>query len=93
MSQWATPYQLLHEEFVQRRDEGCTIPTALRERFAQLNPLADAWNQAALQPIYEALAALEPDAALAAREPNDLDAIRALRPAGPRDLKWSPTKD
>ncbi len=93
MSQWATPHELIREEFIQRRDEGCTIPIALRERFAQLSPLTDAWNQAALQPIYDELAALEPDAALAAREPNDLAAIRALRPSGPRDLKWNPSKE
>ena len=93
MGNWATPYNLLAEEFTQRRDEGCAIPIALRERFAQLNPRTDAWNHAALQPIYDALAALEPDAALAAREPNELEAIRALRPAGPRDLKWNPGKE
>ena len=92
MSNWAPPYDLLREEFLQRRDEGCVIPQRLRDRFAQLNPLAEAWNLAVLQPIYDELTALEPDAGLAAREPNELDAIRALRPAGPRDLHWTPSK-
>lgn len=91
MSQWATPHHLLREEFKQRRDEGCVIPRSLRERFDRLDQMADAWNMGALQPIYEALEALEPDAALAAREPNDLAGIKALRPQGPRDLKWNPT--
>ncbi|MFN8482575.1 MAG: ADP-ribosylglycohydrolase family protein [Anaerolineae bacterium] len=38
----------------------------------------------ALQAALAALQALSPDAGLAQREPNDLDAIRALRPDGPR---------
>ncbi|MDA0578645.1 MAG: ADP-ribosylglycohydrolase family protein [Verrucomicrobia bacterium] len=93
MSQWATLYELLRDEFIQRADEGCRIPLSLRERFARLDSRAEAWNLAALQPIYDALEALEPDAALAAREPNDLEAIRTLRPAGHRDLHWSPSND
>ncbi len=93
MGIWATPHLLVNEEFIQRRDEGCTIPAALTRRFGQLDPLTDAWNRASLQPIYEALCALEEDAALAAREPNELAAIRALRPAGPRDLHWQPTAE
>jgi ADP-ribosylglycohydrolase len=92
MSQWTTPLELVREECLQRADEGCRIPAHLRERLARLNPHGDAWNLGALQPIYEALDALEADAELAAREPNDLEAIRALRPAGPRDLNWQPTR-
>ena len=30
---------------------------------------------------------MEPEASLAAKEPDDLDAIKALRPEGPRKLK------
>ncbi len=91
MSLWAPPHDLVREEFIQRADEGCQIPLALHERFARLNPLTDAWNYALLQPLYEELENLPPDAALAANEPNDLKAIRALRPSGPRDLHWQPT--
>jgi len=93
MSQWTTPLNLVRQEFIQRGDEGCTIPLALRDRFARLHPRNDAWNMGLLQPIYDALEALDPDADMAAREPNDLEAIRALRPVGPRDLKWAPTKE
>ena len=92
MSSWTTPYNLIKDEFNQRRDEGCHIPAALRQRFAELHPVNDAWNSATIDPLYEALMVLEPDAALAAAEPNDLDAIRALRPAGRRDLGWHPTE-
>lgn len=90
MSGWTTPYHLLAEEFVQRTDEGCAIPVQLRQAFAAIHPEFAAWNLAEIDPIYDALMALPEDAELAAREPNDLAAIRALRPAGPRDLAWKP---
>ena len=41
--------------------------------------------------LFAALEALGPDRELETREPNDLDAIRALRPDGPRDLGWAPS--
>lgn len=90
MGLWATPYEMLRVEFAQRADEGCRIPLALRERFGHLHPDHDAWNRGALDPIYQELEALEPCAELAAREPNELADIHALRPEGPRDLGWQP---
>jgi ADP-ribosylglycohydrolase len=90
---WDTPYKLLGHELVQRRDEGCVVPASLAERIAALDAERDAWNTAAIDPLYDELMALPEDAALAAAEPNDLDRIRALRPAGPRDLGWDPTDD
>ena len=87
----SSPYQLLREEFIQRADEGCRIPDALRARFDALDPGRDNWNIEVIDPIYDQLMALPEDAALAAAEPNDLDAIRALRPAGPRELTWQPS--
>jgi len=93
MAGWASPYDLLAMEFTQRRDEGCVIPTALVQRFAELHAQSDAWNAERIDPIYDALMAVEPDAELAAKEPNELAAIRALRPEGPRDLGWQPTDD
>jgi ADP-ribosylglycohydrolase len=93
MAGWTSPYNLLHEEFIQRRDEGCVVPDRLRQAYAELHPQKDAWNLAAIDPIYDALMALEQDAALAAREPNELAEIRALRPEGPRDLRWKPSDE
>jgi ADP-ribosylglycohydrolase len=90
---WDTPYRLLAEEIIQRRDEGADIPAALLRRFAALHPQADAWNQGAADALWAELDALPEDAALAAAEPNDLAGIRALRPEGPRDLRWSPGED
>ncbi len=43
--------------------------------------------------LYDELDAVPDPAGLAEREPDDLDAIRALRPDGPRDLGWHPTDD
>jgi ADP-ribosylglycohydrolase len=93
MAGWTSPYNLLHEEFIQRRDEGCVIPERLLQRFREIAREKDEWNYALIEPIHDELMTLEPDAALAAREPNELAEIRALRPAGPRDLKWRPTDD
>lgn len=90
MGGWASPYDLLAEEFTQRRDEGCVIPAALWQRFAELNAETDGWNAERIDPLYDAVMALEPNAELAAREPNALAAIRALRPTGPRDMGWKP---
>jgi ADP-ribosylglycohydrolase len=87
MPAWTTPKSLLEEEFVQRADEGCTIPGTLRRDLEALEPDAP---MEAVEPVYDALMALEPDPALSAREPNDLEAIRALRPEGPRELGWDP---
>ena len=87
---WSTPFALLSEEMQQRRDEGVQLPEILRSRVEALDPIADAWNEAAIWPIYDELMLLPADPVLEATEPDDLDAIRALRPTGPRDLRWSP---
>ena len=87
------PYNLLKHEFIQRRDEGVVIPTYLVQRLAELHPEHDAFNYAAVDPIYELLIALPEDPALAAAEPDELAAIRALRPDGPRNLMWNPDAD
>ena len=93
MTLWSTPLALLREELVQRRDEGVEIPGSLRSRIDSLDPVADAWNEAVVWALYDELAALPAEEALAAREPDDLGAIRRLRPPGPRDLRWKPGGD
>ena len=87
------PLNLLRNEFVQRRDEGVIIPSHLVQKLAELHPDQDAYNYAACEPLYEALIALPEDPVLASAEPDELAAIRALRPAGPRNLQWNPTPD
>ena len=90
MAGWGNDYQLLGEEVIQRRDEGCVIPAWISETLAARHPQLDAWNDEALEPLWQALARLAPDPELAQREPDELAAIRALRPDGPRDLHWQP---
>src|SRR5262245_44110184 len=90
---WDTPLNLLKEEIVQRRDEGCVIPDDLASRIAALDPTAQAYDVAKVDPLYDELMALPHGAALAAQEPNELDAIRAKRPEGPRTLEFAPSDD
>ena len=91
MAGWTSPFNLLTTEFEQRADEGCVIPGTLRQRYNELHPVHDQWNYLKIDPLYNDLMALEEDPLRAAAEPNDLAAIRALRPEGPRDLKYQPS--
>lgn len=88
---WETPLALLREEVIQRRDEGCVIPADLSSRIASLDQSLHAYDEAVVTPLYDELMGLPEDAELARAEPNDLGAIRALRPDGPRDLGWQPS--
>lgn len=88
---WDTPLNLLREEIVAREEEGCVVPAALRARIDALDAERDAYAPA-VAALDEELAALPWDEELAAREPNELAAIRALRPDGPRDLGWRPSE-
>ena len=87
MAGWDTERGLLQAEVTQRRDEGCEIPQWLRDAIGALPPVDDSAQTA---PLWEALGRLAPDARLADAEPNELAAIRTLRPDGPRDLDWRP---
>src|SRR6185369_12685921 len=89
---WDSPLGLLREELKQRRDEGCAIPKIIDAQMATLGP-GDAWDEKRVGEIYDSLMVLPADAELAAREPNSLDAIRALRPDGPRSLGYAPSDD
>lgn len=88
---WETPLGLLREEIHARREEGVVVPDDLVRRIHALDVDRDAYDEAKVAPLYAELMALPFDDALAREEPNDLDAIRALRPDGPRDLGWRPT--
>jgi ADP-ribosylglycohydrolase len=90
MAGWDNERALLHAEVTQRQDEGCTVPRSLVDAIAALTSPADDWDEVRTAPLWQALAQLQPDAALERDEPNELDAIRALRPTGPRDLHWQP---
>ena len=87
MAGWDSERGLLEAEVTQRRDEGCEVPQWVRDAVAAL-PSSD--DGAETAQLWEALDGLAPDARLASAEPNELAAIRALRPDGPRDLDWRP---
>jgi len=92
MAGWATDHGLLSAERTQRIDEGCVVGDDLSARIDALDDRDDAWNSVTIDPIYDELMTLPPDPALAAREPNELDRIRALRPTDRTDdLEYSPS--
>ena len=88
MAGWTNPLDLIRNEVLQRQDEGCAIPADLLAAIEAI-PTESAWDRARIDPLYDRLEALQQSAAVVA-EPNDLEGIRALRPAGPRDLSWRP---
>ncbi len=93
MAGWTNPLELLKEELTQRKDEGCVIPDALLAQIEALDAEGDRWDYEKIDPLYNAVMAVVEDVSLAEREPNDLEAIQALRPEGPRDLEWAPTEE
>jgi ADP-ribosylglycohydrolase len=86
---WASPLELLREELIQRRDEGCVIPDELAAAIEEVGE-EDAWRREKLEPLYRRLQELPEDEDLRAREPTELAEIRRLRPDGPRRLHWNP---
>ena len=78
---WERPSALIGFELEQRLAEGCVVEPNL---VTQIEAAQTGGNDAQLLTLFEQLAALTPDAAFPFEEPTDLDAIRALRPHGPR---------
>jgi len=71
---------LLQAEMGQRRQEGCDVTALERE----LEALGDHPAQADLGGLFDELQALKPQDDFLYEEPSDLEAIRAVRPDGPR---------
>ena len=82
----------LLEELAERREIGCDAP-ALNRLAKEIGTLTGDADQDTLHELYERMIALEPDADLLAAEPDDLSAIRALRPDGPRRTEHSLTEE
>ena len=82
---------LIRTELTQRREEGCDV-SGLAPRVE--DALADdATDEAVFQSLYDELDALEPDASFPYEERSDLEAIRALRPDGPRRMDLALSDD
>jgi hypothetical protein len=87
---WDSPLNLARAEAVQRRDEGCVVPESLVRRLDRLDESGDGGD---LEAIVAALAGLERDAAFPHVQPDELEAIRAERPPGPRRLPMTLSDD
>ncbi|WP_338554666.1 ADP-ribosylglycohydrolase family protein [Paenibacillus sp. KS-LC4] len=80
MAGWDKLREIVRFEMIQRGEEGCDV-NGFAEKLA-----AAGENPAALMEIYNELSALEVSADFPYEEPSDLEAIRRLRPEGPRTL-------
>ena len=84
---WDTPYRLLEAELGQREYEGYPVPERIRNAVAQLHDKYDAFNEAKIRPIWQALDQLPRRPDFPYIQPDDLKSIREQRPDGPRRLK------
>ena len=75
----------------QRREEGCDV-SAL-EGPVQAALADEDTDDAVLRKLYDELDALQPEASFPYQEPSELEAIRALRPDGPRRSDLDLTDD
>ncbi|MFW6286868.1 MAG: ADP-ribosylglycohydrolase family protein [Candidatus Sumerlaeota bacterium] len=82
MAGWSTTKDLFYKELEQMRDEGAAVNEA--EWKKRLEALGD--DREKIEALYDELTALPVDEELAAKEPNELDKIRALRTDGPRKM-------
>lgn len=90
-SGWTSPYNLLRYEFTASREEGRLVPEELMRRFDALDPNAP-WSED-VQRLAGEMETLPMRLDWPYEEPDELDAIRALRPDGPRQLKLVLTED
>ena len=75
---------LIKGELTQRREEGCDVSGIEPRVTAAL--VDDAADDARFEALYDELDALRPEPSFPYEEPSDLEAIRALRPDGPRRM-------
>ena len=83
--------QLIRMELVQRCEEGCDVSDLEPRIQAALTDESTAGT--VFEGLYNELDALQPAASLPFQEPSELDAIRALRPDGPRRMDLRITDD
>lgn len=83
--------QLIQPELVQRREEGCDVAQIESRVLAAIED--ESTEDHVFLKLYDELIAIEPDSSFPYEEPSELEAIKALRPAGPRrmDLTVSET--
>ncbi len=82
MPSYTTLRRLVHDEIIQRGEEGCDV-TGLEEALDMVLP----GDLDALDTLYEALDELDPEPDFLYHEPSTLDSIRAARPKGVRHME------
>ena len=87
---WERPQAIIQFELEQLREEGCQIDSTLIERIEAARSLND---EPALDQLMAELSESRPSADYLFDEPEDLAAIQAARPSGPRQLEMSPETD
>lgn len=78
--------QLIRVELTQRREEGCDVSTIEPRVAAALADDPEGADGKLFEALYDELDSLEVAPSFPYQEPSELDAIRALRPAGPRRM-------
>ena len=78
--------QLIRVELTQRREEGCDVSAIEPRVAAALAGDSESADGELFEALYDELDALEVAPSFPYQEPSELDAIRALRPAGPRRM-------
>ena len=90
---WENPFRHLEYELVQLEYEGYVVPDTVRIEFAKLCPKRDAFNENAIRQIRRMLENLPRNPEFKYEQPDDLETIKKLRPAGPRKLKMELSDD
>ncbi len=89
---WINSIELAKDEIIQREYEGCAVPDALKAEIEALNAQSATFEQD-IAKVRDALNALTPADDFGYEQPDDLEAIRALRPEGPRKLDMALSQD
>ncbi len=90
---WSSIAGHLKLELVQAEYEGKVLGQELRDAVEQLDEKADLFDDATARELFAALQDLEDDPGFPYEQPDGLDAIRRLRPPGPRQLKLDLSDD
>jgi hypothetical protein len=90
---WSSIASHLKFEVVQAGYEGKIVPEDLRNEVQSLDDEADLFEDDKAGELFAALKNLEDDPGFAYEQPDDLDAIRRLRPNGPRRLPMHLSED
>ena len=85
---WFDPLKTLQQELIQLEEEGYVVPDMIKKECKMLHPVADAWSER-IERIYQKLDDLPLRTDWPYEEPDELEVIRRLRPAGVRQLKMS----